>query len=46
MAQLSQRKRYESRTPDNLATRIALDDFNVAQAKDLRIKILEQASGA
>ncbi|WP_250551690.1 hypothetical protein, partial [Escherichia coli] len=45
-AQVSQWKRYNSRTPVNLATRMALDAFNVALAKDLRINIREQASGA
>ncbi|WP_250879527.1 insulinase family protein [Escherichia coli] len=44
--QVSQWKRYNSRTPVNLATRMALDAFNVALAKDLRINIREQASGA
>lgn len=46
VAQVSQWKRYNSRTPVNLATRMALDAFNVALAKDLRINIREQASGA
>lgn len=46
VAQVSQWKRYDSRTPVNLATRMALDAFNVALAKDLRINIREQASGA
>ena len=44
MAQVSQWKRYDSRTPVNLATRMALDAFNVALAKDLRVNIREQAS--
>ncbi|EEQ9604250.1 FdhF/YdeP family oxidoreductase [Escherichia coli] len=46
VAQVSQWKRYDSRTPVNLATRMALDAFNVALAKDLRVNIREQASGA
>ncbi|RZM88274.1 MULTISPECIES: M16 family metallopeptidase [unclassified Escherichia] len=46
VAQVSQWKRYDSRTSINLATRMALDAFNVALAKDLRINIREQASGA
>ena len=46
VAQVSQWKRYDSRTPVNLAMRMALDAFNVALAKDLRINIREQASGA
>ncbi len=46
VAQVSQWKRYNSRTPVILATRMALDAFNVALAKDLRINIREQASGA
>ena len=46
VAQVSQWKRYDSRTPVNLETRMALDAFNVALAKDLRINIREQASGA
>ena len=46
VAQVSQWTRYDPRTPINLATRMALDAFNVALAKDLRINIREQASGA
>ncbi|WP_249933685.1 insulinase family protein [Escherichia coli] len=46
VAQVSQWKRYDSRTPVNLPTRMALDAFNVALAKDLRVNIREQASGA
>lgn len=46
VAQVSQWRRYDSRTPVNLATRMALDAFNVALAKDLRVNIREQASGA
>lgn len=46
VAQVSQWKRYDSRTPVNLETRMALDAFNVALAKDLRVNIREQASGA
>lgn len=46
IAQVSQWTRYDPWTPINLATRMALDAFNVALAKDLRINIREQASGA
>ncbi|XPE23773.1 hypothetical protein ACNKHM_27345 [Shigella sonnei] len=44
MAPLTMEALY-SRTPVNLATRMALDAFNVALAKDLRINIREQACG-
>lgn len=46
VAQVLQWKRYDFWTLVNLATRMALDAFNVALAKDLRVNICEQAFGA